>query len=109
MPGFEELIAESDDGIVLYVQIQPAAGKTRVLGRHGDAVKVGVAAPPLGERANEVLVEFLAKTLGVEPSGVKIVQGRAARKKRVEVAGAERARAAKLLEAAAGRPRARRM
>lgn len=108
MAGFDELIAETEDGIALYVHVQPGAGKARVFGRHGDAVKVSVAAPPIGGRANEALVEFLARTLGVETSAVEIVRGQTARKKRIQVAGAERSQAAKLLEAAADRRKPRR-
>jgi uncharacterized protein (TIGR00251 family) len=108
MAGFEELISETEGGIGLFVHVQPGAGKTRVLGRHGDALKISVAAPPIGGRANEAVVEFLAKTLGVDKAAVKIVHGQTARKKRIEIGGAERIQAAKLLEAALGRARVRR-
>ncbi len=105
MKGLEELIEETEKGVAFYVQVQPKAGKTQVVGRHGGAVKLTVAAPPLGGRANEAVVAFLARTLGVDQESVRIVQGSASRKKRIEVAGIERGLAVKLLEAAGAKPR----
>ncbi|MER3395708.1 MAG: YggU family protein [Acidimicrobiia bacterium] len=98
LASLEELLEETETGIAFYVHVQPAAGKTKVLGRHGDALKISVAAPPVGGRANDALVQFLSKTLGVGLSSVKIISGHSARKKRVAVEGTDRSMAAKLLE-----------
>ena len=35
-----------DDAIVLRVHAQPGAGRSAIMGRYGDALKVKVAAPP---------------------------------------------------------------
>ncbi len=102
----EDLIEESDDGVSFYVHVQPAAGRTRVLGTHGNAVKVSVAAPPTGGRANDAVLHYLSKTLGVEPWAIRIVSGQTQRKKRVAVKGVGRSMAAKLLAAQAPVPRA---
>ncbi len=101
----EELIEESEEGVSFYVHVQPAAGRTRVLGTHGNAVKVSVAAPPRGGRANDALLHFLARTLGIEPSEISIVSGQTQRKKRTVVKGVGRSLAAKLLAAQAPSPR----
>ena len=53
---------------------------------HGEALKLRLAAPPVEGRANEALVEFLAETLGVPKSSIRIVKGGAARQKTVLVA-----------------------
>ena len=56
----------ADGTIVLAVHAQPGAKRTEISGLHGDALKVRVAAPALQDRANEALVEFLAKRFGVD-------------------------------------------
>ena len=48
----------------LIVHVQPRAKRSEVVGRHGDAIKVRLAAPPVDGAANEELVRFLAEALG---------------------------------------------
>ena len=74
-----------DVDIVLRVHVQPGAGRTEVVGRHGDALKVRVAAPPEGGRANQAVGQLLATTLGVAPSNVTLVSGSTSRSKRFRI------------------------
>jgi uncharacterized protein (TIGR00251 family) len=76
-----------DDAVVLAVHVQPGAGRTAVVGRHGTAVKVRVAAPPLGGRANQAVVELLAETFGVKPAAVELTSGEKSRSKRFRISG----------------------
>jgi uncharacterized protein len=71
------------------VTVSPGAARTELVGRHGDGWKARVAAPPERDRANEALTELLAVALEVPPSSVRIVGGRSARAKLVEVAELE--------------------
>jgi uncharacterized protein len=73
--------------IVLRLHVQPGAGRTAVVGRHGDALKVKVAAPPAGGRANAAVVTLVAETLGVAESNLELTGGAASRSKRVRVKG----------------------
>ena len=71
----------------LVVQVQPRARRSEVAGRHGDAIKVRLAAPPVDGAANEELVRFLAEKLGVARRGVRITSGLTSRRKQVEIDG----------------------
>jgi uncharacterized protein len=71
----------------LRLRVAPGAARTGVVGRHGDAWKVRVTAPPERGAANEAVVELVARTLGVPPRTVRVVSGFASRDKIVEVDG----------------------
>ncbi len=69
------------------IYVQPRASRTEVVGLHGDAIKIRVAAPPVEGEANEEVVRFLAKKLGVPTSAVTVASGSSSRRKIVEVSG----------------------
>jgi uncharacterized protein (TIGR00251 family) len=71
--------------IVIRVHVQPGAGRIAVVGRHGDAVKVKVAAPPEGGRANQAVAELLASSFGLPVAQVTLVSGATSRAKRYRV------------------------
>ena len=87
-------LREDGDGVVLTLHIQPGAKRTEVAGLHGDALKIRLAAPPVDGKANEALIAYLAKTLGVPKSNVELVAGQSSRAKRVRIAGIPAALAA---------------
>ena len=74
-------ITEAGGGVTFAVRVVPRASKNAIAGIHGDALKIRVTAPPVEGRANEALVAFLAKRLGVRKSQVEIVAGAASRRK----------------------------
>jgi uncharacterized protein YggU (UPF0235/DUF167 family) len=69
-----------------------------VVGRHGDAWKIRVAAPPENGRANDALVRLLADTLSVPRNAVTLVSGHGARDKVVELAGVDASHVEERLE-----------
>jgi uncharacterized protein (TIGR00251 family) len=73
--------------LCISVYVQPNARTTEVCGLHGDALKVRVAAPPLDDRANTLLIDFLKQTLGVPTSRISIARGQKSRNKTVEIQG----------------------
>ena len=75
-------------GVRLAVQITPNAKKTEVVGVLDDALKLKLQAQPLEGKANEALVKYLAKTLGVPRSAVAITHGQTSRKKLIEIVSA---------------------
>ena len=95
-----DLYEIAGDDVVVRVHVQPGAGRTAVSGRHGDALKVKVGAPPQGGRANDAVVALLAEVLGVAVSAVTIVGGATSRSKRLKVSGVAPADVERRLELA---------
>ncbi len=79
-------LREDGDGVVLSLHIQPGAKRSETAGLHGEALKIRLAAPPVDGRANDALIAFLAKALGVPKASVSLVAGQSSRAKRVRVA-----------------------
>jgi len=74
------------DGVLLQVSVVPNAKRTEVDGLHDGALRVRLAAPPIEGRANEALVAWLAKSLGVPKRDVVLLRGEASRRKQVAIA-----------------------
>jgi len=81
------VITESKGMVTLTIKIVPRARKNQIAGIEGDALKIRLNAPPVEGKANEALVEFLAKTLGIARAQIEIVAGHTARRKIVRVRG----------------------
>jgi uncharacterized protein (TIGR00251 family) len=87
----------------LRLRVAPGAARASVVGRHGDAWKVRVAAPPEGGRANDAVVRLLAEALALPREAVTLVSGRGARDKIVELAGVGPEQIERRLSSAAGK------
>ena len=71
--------------LILSVHVQPRSREDRVMGLHGDALKIKISSPPVDGQANQYLCAYLAKLCGVSKNAVKIEAGDAARRKRVRL------------------------
>src|ERR1700693_2134164 len=87
------------------LRVSPGARNAHVVGRHGEAWKVRVAAPAEGGRANEWVVRLLAETLSLPREAVTLVSGHAARDKIVQLAGLDPTQIERRLSSAAGKER----
>ena len=75
--------------VSLLVHVQPRARQTEIVGWHGDAIKIRVAAPPADGAANDELVRYLAQRLELPRNQVRLVSGTTGRRKRVEITGVD--------------------
>jgi len=75
--------------LILELHVQPGASRTGFAGRHGERIKLRLAARAVDGKANAELVEFLAAHFGVPRRNVTIVAGLKSRQKRVVIEGAE--------------------
>ena len=76
-------------GVRLVVHARTGARTTTIVGPHGDALAIRIAAPPLDGRANDELIAFLAERLGVAPRQVRIIAGALSRRKVVDLDGVD--------------------
>jgi uncharacterized protein (TIGR00251 family) len=90
------MITPTLSGVRIQLHVQPRASRTEISGRHGNALKVRLAAPPVDGAANDLLLRFIADRLGVPLRSVTLERGTTSREKTVTVEGiaVEAARAA---------------
>lgn len=71
----------------LALKINAGAKRTQFAGRHGDAWKLRVAAPPVDGKANAAILKFIAQIAGVRASDVTIISGQTSAAKLIEING----------------------
>ena len=67
--------------------MQPGASRSAFAGRHGERIKVRLAARAVDGKANQALVDFLAQHYKVPKRNVRIESGLKSRQKRVVIDG----------------------
>jgi hypothetical protein len=75
----------TSQGYLLRLTVVPGAQRTQVVGLHGDRLKVRLAAPPEKGLANRELIDFLARSLNLPKSSLKLTLGAQSRSKVVEL------------------------
>ena len=85
-PDASPCLSARGDGVLLQVSVMPNAKRTEVDGLHDGALRVRLAAPPIDGRANEALIAWLAKALGVPRRDVEVLRGESSRRKQVAIA-----------------------
>lgn len=75
----------SGECLLLTLHIQPNSSRTMVAGRHGDALKIKIAAPAVDNKANQALLKFLAMAFKVPANRIAVKHGEQGRRKVVEI------------------------
>lgn len=84
-PSEIEFVRPHPEGLVLKIFVLPRSSKNMLAGRHGDALKIKLTAPPVEGAANKMCLTFLAQRLGLPKSSLEIVSGHTGRKKLILV------------------------
>ncbi len=74
-----------EDDILLRLYIQPKASRDKIIGLHGEELKVAITAPPVDGKANSHLTKYLSKQFKVAKGLVKIEKGELGRHKQVRI------------------------
>jgi hypothetical protein len=91
----------------LRLRVVPSSARAEIVGRHGDAWKIRVAAAPEQGRANDAVLRLLADALSLPRDAVTLVSGHGGRDKIVELAGVGPALIERRLSSASAAERSR--
>jgi uncharacterized protein len=78
-----QFFQETPQGIVIKIYVQPRSSRNKIVGLHGDALKIAIQAPPVDDAANRMCIEFLSKFLSLPRSAIAILSGHTSRMKRI--------------------------
>ena len=78
----------NDSKTILKLYVQPGASKNEFVGLYGDPprLKLKISAQPQDGEANAEVITFLAKTLKISKSKIKILKGHISKNKDVLIA-----------------------
>jgi len=74
-----------EDDILLRLYIQPKASRDKIVGLHGEELKIAITAPPVDGKANAHLTKYLSKQFKVAKGLVKIEKGELGRHKQIRI------------------------
>jgi uncharacterized protein (TIGR00251 family) len=80
-------IESTEGGVIFSVKVVPGGSRTGVCGLLDGMVRIKVSAQRDKGKANQCLIKFLAKKLGVKKSAISVISGRTNPIKKVEVLG----------------------
>jgi len=69
--------------LLFKVYVLPRSSKNAFAGKHLDALKVKLTAPPVEGEANRICIEFLSRQLKIPKSSLGILSGKSGRTKRI--------------------------
>lgn len=89
---------DSSNSFSISVKVTPKSSKNEIVGWENDELKIRLRAVPEKGKANELLIEFLAKTLHIAKSQITLVSGATSRHKRLKIDNMEKERFLDLIE-----------
>ncbi|WP_076542374.1 DUF167 family protein YggU [Shewanella sp. UCD-KL21] len=78
-------VIQQQQDVLLNLYIQPKASRDKIVGLHGDEIKIAITAPPIDGKANSHLIKYLAKAFKVPKSDVMLLKGLQGRHKQVKI------------------------
>lgn len=76
------------EGIILSIHVVPGAKRQQLIGLWGEnAFKIVISAPPVDDKANRALIEFLSFSLKIPKRNILLVSGNTGRDKRIKIVG----------------------
>lgn len=79
-------IREVDGDVIFTAKVVPGSSPpSKICGLHDGMLKVKVTSAPEKGKANQCLVKFLAKVLGVKKNDIEIISGQTSQIKQIQV------------------------
>ena len=73
-----------EDKIIIDVKVVPNSSKNSV-STEGDFLKIKITAPPVDNKANKALIDYLSKLLKISKSSITLLSGETSKHKRFEL------------------------
>lgn len=73
------------EDLILRIYAQPKSSRDKIVGLHGDSLKIAITAPPVDGKANAHLTKFLSKQFKVAKGSIIIEKGELGRHKQIRV------------------------
>lgn len=86
-PPLPSWLSTTSGLLTVAVHAQPGARRDAIVGEHGGRLKIALTTPPIEGRANQALIKFLAKRLGLPRSAIELISGETSREKRLRISG----------------------
>jgi uncharacterized protein len=87
----------SVDEVIIEVTARPGTSRPRVIGASGDRLVIGVNSRPEKGKANDELIEYLAREMRMPRAALLLVRGETSRRKTIRIVTHEPARVASRL------------
>jgi hypothetical protein len=78
-------VMQSGGDVILTVKVVPGSSRTIISGQLEGMLKIKLSAPPEKGKANQCLIDFLAKQIGIKKNTVQIVAGSTSPIKRIRI------------------------
>ena len=75
-------VTVKDDGIILTIKVIPNSSKNELMNTE-TGLRLKITAPPVDNKANKFVVEFLSKRFKVPKTSIKIIRGETSREKTI--------------------------
>lgn len=74
-----------DNSFFISVLIQPNSKKSEIQGIHDQKLKIRISSPPVDGKANEEVIRFFAKLLGIKKNQIEILKGHTDKNKLIKI------------------------
>ena len=78
---------KTENWLKVKIKVEPRSSKSGIVGPYGDALKVKLTSPPVEGKANNELIEVLAKWFKIAKKDVEIISGQSSKNKVVRLTG----------------------
>ena len=78
---------KNENWLKVKIKVEPRSSRSGIVGPYGDALKVKLTAPPVEGKANDELIEVLAKGFGIAKKDIEIASGQSSKNKIVKLYG----------------------
>jgi len=87
MAEHSPFLKKTGTSTLIMIHVQPRASMDRIIGLHGDRLKVQVKAPPVDSKANTAVQKLLSKILKIPKSKITLKSGASSRQKTFLIEG----------------------